>query len=73
MKKTFKILGYAILSIVGLIIILILGTFFYLKISAGKLERKSKALEYAEVKTLTDNGFTFRDLNKNGKLDIYED
>lgn len=21
----------------------------------------------------TENGFTFRDLNKNGKLDIYED
>jgi beta-glucosidase len=73
MKKTFKILGYTIGFIVGLIILLVLGTFLYLEISAGRIERKSKALEYAEVKTITDNGFTFRDLNKNGKLDSYED
>jgi len=26
-----------------------------------------------EVKTITIDGFTFRDLNKNGKLDLYED
>jgi len=73
MKKTLKILGYTIGSIVGLIILLVLGVFLYLKISAGRIERKSKALEYAEVKTLTIDGFRFRDLNKNGKLDIYED
>ncbi len=73
MKKTLKILGYTIASIIGIIILLVLGIFFYLKISAGSLARKSKALEYAEVKTLTIDGFTFRDLNKNGKLDVYED
>ena len=73
MKKTLKILGYTIVSIIGLIILLVVGTFLYLKISAGNIERKSKALEYAEVKTLTIDGFTFRDLNKNGKLDVYED
>jgi beta-glucosidase len=73
MKKSLKILAYTIASIVGLIIILVLGIFLYLKVSAGRSERKSKALEYAEVKTLTVDGFTFRDLNKNGKLDVYED
>ena len=73
MKKALKILGYIIGSIIGLIILLVLGIFLYLKISAGNIERKSKALEYAEVKTLTIDGFTFRDLNKNGKLDVYED
>jgi beta-glucosidase len=73
MKKTLIILGYTIGSIVGLIILLVLAVFLYLKISAGNIEKKSKALEYAEVKTLTLDGFTFRDLNKNGKLDIYED
>ncbi|MGC1391552.1 MAG: glycoside hydrolase family 3 N-terminal domain-containing protein [Bacteroidales bacterium] len=73
MKKTLKILGYTIASIIGIIILLVLGIFFYLKISAGNIARKSKALEYAEVKTLTIDGFTFRDLNKNGKLDVYED
>jgi beta-glucosidase len=73
MKKTLKILAYTIGSVIGLIILFILGLFLYLKISAGSIERKSKALEYAEVKTLTVDGFTFRDLNKNGKPDVYED
>ena len=73
MKKTLKILGYTIASIIGIIILLVLGIFFYLKISAGNIVRKSKAMEYAEVKTLTIDRFTFRDLNKNGKLDVYED
>src|ERR1035437_2685087 len=73
MKKALKILGYTIASIVGLIILLVLGIFLYLKVSAGRIERKSRALEYAEVKTITVDGFTFRDLNKNGKLDVYED
>jgi beta-glucosidase len=73
MKKALKIIGYTIGSIVGLIILLLLGIFFYIKISAGRIERKSKALQFAEVKTLTIDGITFRDLNKNGKLDVYED
>jgi beta-glucosidase len=73
MKKALKTLGYTIGSIIGVIILLVLGIFFYLKISSGIIERKSKALEFDEVKTLTVDGFTFRDLNKNGKLDIYED
>ncbi|TFH23139.1 MAG: glycoside hydrolase family 3 protein [Bacteroidia bacterium] len=73
MKRTLKILGYTLGSIIGFIILLVVGVFFYLKISAGNTARKCKALEYAEVKTLTIDGFTFRDLNKNGKLDVYED
>jgi beta-glucosidase len=73
MKKLIKILLYAFGSLLGLIILLIVIIFLYLKISTGSIERKSKALESAEVKTLTIDGFTFRDLNKNGKLDIYED
>jgi beta-glucosidase len=73
MKKAFKVLLFAIGSIIGLIILLVLGIFLYLKISSGNIARKSKAMEYAEVKTLAVDGFTFRDLNKNGKLDIYED
>jgi beta-glucosidase len=73
MKKALKILAYTLGSIIGLIILLLLGTFLYLKLYAGNIERKSKALEFAEVKTITIDGFTFRDLNKNGKLDVYED
>src|SRR5665647_942589 len=73
MKKALKIIGYSIVSIIGLIILLVLGVFLYLNISAGNIARKARAMEFGEVKTLTINGFTFRDLNKNGKLDIYED
>ena len=32
-----------------------------------------KTSRSSEVKELSDNGFKFRDLNKNGKLDLYED
>jgi beta-glucosidase len=52
---------------------LVLGIFLYLNISAGNIARKARALEFGEVKTLTIDGFTFRDLNKNRKLDVYED
>ena len=73
MKKTLKIIGYTLVSIIGLIILLLLGVFLYLNLSAGKIARKAQAMESGEVKTLTIDGFTFRDLNKNGKLDVYED
>jgi beta-glucosidase len=73
MKKALKIIGYTIVSIIGLIILLVLGVFLYLNISAGNIARKAQAMESGEVKTLTIDGFTFRDLNKNGKLDVYED
>ena len=73
MKKAFKILLWIIVSLLGLIIFLAGGFLLYLKISSAAAEKKSKALTYAEVKTQTIDGFTFRDLNKNGKLDVYED
>jgi beta-glucosidase len=73
MKKAFKILLYIIGSIIGFVILFASGIFLYLRISSGNIERKSKELKTGEVKMLTINGFTFRDLNKNGKLDIYED
>ena len=73
MKKILRILVYTILSLLGFIILVVVSIFLYLKISSGNIARKSKALEFAEVKTLTIDGSTFRDLNKNGKLDVYED
>ncbi len=73
MKKLFKILFYTIGSILGLIIILAGITILWISISRGSEARKSIALAGPEVKTLTIDGFAFRDLNKNGNLDIYED
>ena len=69
MKKILKILGIIIL---GLIIILF-GVLAYLKISSINTSEENLALLGAEAKIITENGFKFRDLNKNGKLDIYED
>lgn len=73
MKKVLKIIGITIGSILLLIILLLGGTFLFMKFAAGKDEKNSKALQYAEVRTLTIDGFIFRDLNKNEKLDVYED
>jgi beta-glucosidase len=73
MRKFLRIILFTIGSLFGLIIIVVVSIFLYIKISSGNIARKSKALEYDEVKTLTIDGFTFRDLNKNGKLDVYED
>ena len=73
MKKFLRILFYTIGSLLGFIIVLVVAIFIYIKISSTNTLRKCKKLEYSEVKTLTIDGFTFRDLNKNGKLDVYED
>jgi beta-glucosidase len=73
MKKTLKFFGIFLGSIITLLILLVLVILLILNISAGNILKKSKALEYSEVKTIDIDGFSFRDLNKNGKLDVYED
>ncbi len=69
MKKALKIIGITLGSIIGIIVIV------FLVFSAGK-GRAAKEL-YAqlggEAPELSEDGHTFRDLNKNGKLDVYED
>lgn len=73
MKKLLRILLYTVGSIIGLLILIILVIFISQKISTSSTLKKCALLEGPEVKTLTVDGFAFRDLNKNGKLDIYED
>jgi beta-glucosidase len=73
MKKFFKVLLYTVGSLLSLLILLILGFWLYLGISSRSTVNKCKELQSGEVKTLTMDAFTFRDLNKNGQLDIYED
>lgn len=69
MRKLLKILKYLLLSIV---VILFIG---YLIVYFSKRSDSKKNFELlgVEAPTLSQNGVTFRDLNKNGKLDIYED
>ena len=69
MRKLLNILKYLLLSIV---VILLIG---YLIVYFSKRSDSKKNMELlgVEAPTLSQNGVTFRDLNKNGKLDVYED
>jgi beta-glucosidase len=69
MKKALKIGGMALL---GLILIALIAGFIKYQLLASAAEERYETLgEYSP--TLTEDGFYFRDLNKNGKLDTYED
>ena len=49
------------------------GIYFYLRFQPEKQTRRSLAQLGPEAPVLNENGYTFRDLNKNGRLDPYED
>ena len=69
MKKALKIIGIALLSIVVVIIVV------FQVFAAGKA-KKAKDLYTQlgeEAPVLNVDGKSYRDLNKNGKLDVYED
>jgi beta-glucosidase len=68
MKKILKWIGLGI----GVILILLFAAFVWTYVKASMASSKNMALLGEEVKTLTQNGISFRDLNKNGKLDTYE-
>ena len=68
MKKVFKFLKYGLLSIIG---ILIVG-FLVMYIKMSMASSSNFDLLGDEAPSLTQNGSTYRDLNKNGKLDVYE-
>jgi beta-glucosidase len=73
MKRLSKIFLYTVGTLFGLIIIIAGITMLYVSVTRGNEFKKSNALAGSEVKTLSIDRFTFRDLNKNGSLDIYED
>ena len=68
MKKLFKILGW----ILGILLSILLLAFIVFQVYFWQINRKAKAT-LQEKPTLTENGHTYRDLNANGKLDVYED
>jgi beta-glucosidase len=73
MKKFFRILLISFASVIGLLLVIILVAALWITVSGNRSAKKNMALAGPEVKTLTLEGITFRDLNKNGKLDPYED
>jgi beta-glucosidase len=66
--KFLRFLLYFFLGLLGLIIIAIVGFNLYF----WNMNRQAKS-DLKEKQILNQNGFKFRDLNGNGKLDIYED
>jgi beta-glucosidase len=69
MKKALKIGGMALLGLI--LIALIAGFIKYQLLASAAAERYETLGESSPV--LIEDGFSFRDLNKNGKLDVYED
>ena len=68
-KKIAKILGI----IIGSFLILVLITLAVIYINKSSASNDNMALLGDEAPVLEVEGFSFRDLNKNGKLDNYED
>ena len=68
MKKVFKFLKYGLLSTIGILIVGFLVMYSKMSMASSS----NFALLGAEAPSLTQNGSTYRDLNKNGKLDVYE-
>jgi len=72
MKKTLRILFKVLLSILGLAVVLALSALLYFNANIINSEKKLK-FKGPEIEEITVKGYTFRDLNRNGKLDVYED
>ncbi len=69
MKRFLKIAGYTLLALLAIVILGIGYVFVSANISSSKyLEQLG-----SEASTIIVNGVYFRDLNKNGRLDVYED
>lgn len=68
MNKLLKFLLYLVLGIVGLVVIALISFNVYYFF----LNRSAKS-SLSQKQELTIDGVTFRDLNANGQLDIYED
>ncbi len=69
MKRVFKILG--ILVAIVVLVVIVVATIFYIRRSNEVNE--ARALLGDEAPLLSSNGRELRDLNKNGRLDVYED
>jgi beta-glucosidase len=69
MKRFLKIVAYLLLSVVLLVLLLVA----YVFISAKLTSHSNLSKLGPEAPTLVQGSFSYRDLNKNGKLDVYED
>lgn len=68
-KKILKVAGYTLGGILSVVLLLL--AFVYIKSSRESTANMALLGKVAPV--LVSGGFSYRDLNKNGRLDIYED
>jgi beta-glucosidase len=68
MKKALKIIGIVLLSLIGVIVI----AYAVFTAGKGKAAREIYAQLGEEAPVLMLDGQAYRDLNKNGSLDVYE-
>ena len=73
MKKWLKISLTAVAALLLFLVLFVAGTFTYLIVKANQTEKKAKAKLIAPAPVLSVDGYSFRDLNRNGELDPYED
>jgi beta-glucosidase len=73
MKKYLKLILVIIGSLLVLAVIVVICIIIYINISNSRIAKDSLKLAGPEVKTISVDEITIRDLNKNGKLDPYED
>jgi beta-glucosidase len=72
MKKFLRILLRVVLSLIGLIVVLAIIVAIYINSNIISPDKKDRQ-KGDDIEEITVNSFTFRDLNRNGELDIYED
>jgi len=69
MRKTIKVISIGLISLISLLVIIYI--IFQIKWNIESSKNISKLGPEAPLINLDDK--SFRDLNKNGKLDVYED
>jgi len=72
MNKALKIILIVLASLVGIILIVAGIGWYWLSSSFISIDDRSE-YEDVPIEEITQAGYTFRDLNRNGKLDVYED
>lgn len=72
MNKTLRIALKVVLSILGLALMLVLAAGLYFNRNIINSEKKVKD-KFPEITEEISGGYTYRDLNRNGELDVYED
>ncbi len=72
MKKILKAALKVLLTLLGLALMIIVFGAIYINRQFLHIDKKDK-FSKAEIKEISYAGYTFKDLNRNGTLDIYED